>query len=170
MGVQQVLRVMGNTTTSSPRYPQANGFIESQIRYIKPIIKKCLATGGDVDLALLNVRATPPSPAELMFGRPIPTTLPSCSEKTQTDKYHEHMGQTSDNRKRYTDIHTKPLPPLVSGQHVCVLDNTRLWARGTVLEPCVNKDRSYLVHTDRGSQLVRNRIQIRDTPPPKSHK
>ena len=32
-------------------------------------------------MALLNVRATPldatlPSPAELMFGRPIPTVLP----------------------------------------------------------------------------------------------
>ena len=159
-------------TTSSPRHPQSNGFIERQIRYIKPIIKKCLATGGDVDLALLNVRATPldttlPSPAELMFGRPISTTLPSRSEKTQTDKYHEHMRQTSDNQKRYADNHTKLLPPLVSGQHVRVLDNTRVWARGTVLEPSVNKDRSYLVQTDRGSQLVRNRVQIRDTPPPK---
>ena len=69
-------------TTSSPRHPQSNGFIERQIRYIKPIIKKCLKSNGDINLALLNIRATLldatlPSPAELMFGRPIPTALPS---------------------------------------------------------------------------------------------
>ena len=104
-------------------------------------------------------------PVELMLGRPMPTILPSCSEKTQTDKYHEHIRQTSDNQKRYAAIHTKPLPPLVSDQHVCVLDNTRVWARGTVLEPCVNKDRSYLVHTDRGSQLVRNNSSTESTMP-----
>ena len=27
-------------TTTSPRYSQSNGFIERQIRYVKPIIKK----------------------------------------------------------------------------------------------------------------------------------
>ena len=59
--------------TSSPRHAPSNGFIERQIRYLKPIIKKCLKLGGDIELALLNVRATPldsvlPSPAELMFG------------------------------------------------------------------------------------------------------
>ena len=68
-------------TTSSLRYPKSNGFIERQIQYIKPIIKKCIASSGDLHLAMLNVRATPissslPSPAELMFGRKISTTLP----------------------------------------------------------------------------------------------
>ena len=63
-------------TTCSPRYPKSNGFIERQIQYIKPIIKKCIALSGDLYLAMLNVRATPisstlPSPAELMFGRKI---------------------------------------------------------------------------------------------------
>ena len=111
-------------TTSSPRHPQSNGFIERQIRYIKPIIKKCLATGGDVDLALLNVRATPldttlPSPAELMFGRPISTTLPSRSEKTQTDKYHEHMRQTSDNQKRTVRRHPHKASPATGQWPAC---------------------------------------------------
>ena len=56
--------------TSSPRHPQSNGFIERQIRYIKPIVKKCQRSGGGIDLALVNVRATPiggviPSPGRL---------------------------------------------------------------------------------------------------------
>ena len=59
-------------TTTSPRYSQSNGFIERQIRYLKPIIKKCLKSDGNINLALLNVRATPLdtllSPAELMFS------------------------------------------------------------------------------------------------------
>ena len=46
-------------TTSSPRYAKSNGFIERQIRYIKPIIKKCISSSGDVYLALLDVRDTP---------------------------------------------------------------------------------------------------------------
>ena len=46
-------------TTSSPRYPKSNVFIERQIQYIKPIIKKCLESSGDLHLAMMNVRATP---------------------------------------------------------------------------------------------------------------
>ena len=58
--------------TTSPRYSQSNGFIEHQISYLKPIIKKCLKSDGNIDLALLNVRVTPLdtllSLAELMFS------------------------------------------------------------------------------------------------------
>ena len=67
-------------TTSSPRYPQSNGFIERQVRYIKSIIRKCLKSHDDLDMVLLNIRPTPldahlPRLAELMFGRPIQTAL-----------------------------------------------------------------------------------------------
>ena len=69
-------------TTSSPRYPRSNGFIERQIGYIKPILKKCLMKGEDIHLSLLTVRATPlntrlPSSAELLLGRPTATTIPN---------------------------------------------------------------------------------------------
>ena len=39
-------------TTSSPRHPQSNGFIERQIRYLKPIVRKCLKENGDLNAAL----------------------------------------------------------------------------------------------------------------------
>ena len=83
-------------STSKPRYAQSNGFIERQIRYLKPIIKKCLKSGGDIEFALLNVRATPldsvlPSPAELMFGRPIQTTMPSRSSIIEKEEIRNHI-------------------------------------------------------------------------------
>ena len=79
-------------TTSSPRYPRSNGFIERQVQYIKPAIKKCLKSGSDIHMALLNIRATPldttlPSPAELMFGRRIPTVLPSHTGEIAPEGY-----------------------------------------------------------------------------------
>ena len=68
-------------TTSSPHYPRSNGFIERHVRHIKPIIRKTIRNGEDIQLTLLNLRATPidtglPSPAEMIFGKPIATLLP----------------------------------------------------------------------------------------------
>ncbi|PIK51510.1 hypothetical protein BSL78_11615 [Apostichopus japonicus] len=60
--------------TSSPRYPQSNGFIERQVQIVKNTMVKAKQTNTDVYLALLCLRATPvdskiPSPAELLLNR-----------------------------------------------------------------------------------------------------
>ena len=67
--------------TSSPHYARSNGLAERYVRYIKGTLKK----SSDMQLALLNIRATPvdanlPSPAEMLLGRPLATILPSRSE------------------------------------------------------------------------------------------
>ena len=59
--------------TSSPRYPQSNGFIERMVQTGKQSMRKCAAAGHDPHLAMLIYRATPlttsiPSPAELLNG------------------------------------------------------------------------------------------------------
>ena len=69
-------------TTTSPRYPQSNGLIERQVRTVKGIIQKCAKTGNDTLIALQQHRCTPldsnlSSPSEIIFNRPIRTTLPS---------------------------------------------------------------------------------------------
>ena len=48
-------------TTSSPRRPQGNGFIERQVQTVKQLLKKSIRSGSDFKLALLHWRATPVS-------------------------------------------------------------------------------------------------------------
>ena len=81
--------------TSSPHYARSNGLAERYVRYIKATLKK----SSDMQLALLNIRATQvdaklPSPAEMLLGRPLATLLPSRSEpgsKTHRDRMQERQ-------------------------------------------------------------------------------
>ncbi|XP_046378547.1 uncharacterized protein K02A2.6-like [Haliotis rufescens] len=64
--------------TSSPHYPRSNGLAERMVGTVKPIVKKCLMNGQDIDKALLHLRATPiatglPSPGEM-----LDLSLPHC--------------------------------------------------------------------------------------------
>ena len=82
--------------TSSPHYAQSNGFAERQVRWIKPIVKKCIKTSENIQQALLHVRATPidaklPSPAELLMKRQLTTSLPSHPNNYQD--YQEQTGR-----------------------------------------------------------------------------
>ncbi|XP_037076341.1 uncharacterized protein K02A2.6-like [Pollicipes pollicipes] len=64
--------------TSSPHFPESNGFIERTIQTLKQTMKKALESGSDVLMALLTLRTTPidshlPSPAEILQG--VPQTM-----------------------------------------------------------------------------------------------
>ena len=62
---------------SSPKYPQSNGEIERAVQTIKRLLKK----NKEKEKALLAYRSTPLScgysPAELLMGRKIRTTVPT---------------------------------------------------------------------------------------------
>lgn len=45
--------------TSSPLYAQSNGLGETSVQTVKILMKKCLESGDDVYLALLDLRNTP---------------------------------------------------------------------------------------------------------------
>ena len=64
--------------TSSPNYPQSNGFIERQIQNVKRLMEKATATGRSFQEALTGLRAQPlgdgmPSPAEILHRRSLTT-------------------------------------------------------------------------------------------------
>ena len=107
--------------TSSPHYPQSNGFIERQIQTIKRILTKT----DDPEKALLFWRATPlernhPSPAELLYGRIIKTTLPKTKvpASTKQDKLlNDRQKKASD---RYNTKARTNKPTLNSGQRVFI--------------------------------------------------
>lgn len=153
-------------TTSSPRYPQSNGEVERAVRTVKDILKK----EDDPTKALLAYRATPLasgySPAELLMGRKIKSTIPimpkqltpSLPKKKQLRKkeeeYRSKQKSNFDNRHK-----AKQLEPLPSGAVVYITD---MDCTGRVIKP-LKEPRSYLVNTPK-SVVRRNRIQLRNIP------
>ena len=149
---------------SSPYYPKSNGLAERTVQTVKKIIKKCKETSTDISEALLHLRATPvdsqtKSPAELMFGRPIPTILPSRLEPSSTD-----VDTRNHFIARLRNTPGKELSQLTPGQSVRILDrNTKMWMPAKVINQ--NKQpRSYTISTNKDTQIIRNRVDIREIP------
>lgn len=149
-------------TTSSPRYPQSNGLAEAAVKIIKGSMKKT----EDPYETLIVYRSTPLkngySPAELLMGRRLRTTLPISEEMLRpkgvdhaTLKKREAMLKMQ--QKQQFDKHhgARHLPDLDEGQDVWVIDMQR---KGTVKGPA-STPRSYLVTTDNGD-LRRNRSHL----------
>ena len=140
--------------TSSPHYPQSNGFIERQIGWLKPIIKKCIKSGQNINMALMNIRATPvsnniPSPAELLMKRKITTLLPSRSEMDYEPIKHQMQNKKHQQMLQFNKTAApNDLPPLYPGQDVRVFDKTsKTWSPATVITRCP-EPRSYTVQTN----------------------
>lgn len=160
--------------TSSPRYPQANGFIENQVKTVKATLLKTRHTGEDPCMALLCLRTTPidnklPSPSELLLGRKIQGNLPSLITRGDNDDVVERLKERQDLQKFYFDQNTRVLPDLLPGQSINIQNpSTRRWEPATIKEK-LELPRSYTVVTSSGGELRRNRSHIRETTssPPK---
>ena len=67
--------------TSSPHYPQSNGFAEALVRITKKLMEKSVKEGKLWNYGLMQYRTTPissalPSPLEVLTGRRPHSTLP----------------------------------------------------------------------------------------------
>lgn len=152
-------------TTSSPKFPQANGEAERAVETVKTLLRK----KDDPYLALLNYRATPLcngySPAELLMSRRIRTTVPTMQSQLLPkvpdlkaislweERHKQAMKETFDERHG-----AKEQPPLTPGMNVWIPDRRQ---HGRVLSSA--SVRSYMVETPSG-QIRRNRRSLNPVP------
>ena len=120
---------------------------------------------------MLNLRATPvdsklPSPADMLMGRPITTLLPSrTSLSPVTVAQRQHLDRRQSTMNSNYDRHAgESLPPLHKGQNVRILDKaSKTWIPGEVTGHS-GEPRSYNVRTNQGSNIRRNRGDLREAP------
>ena len=150
-------------TTTSPHYAQSNGQVERTVQTVKNLMAK----SDDIHKALLSYRSTPldvvnQSPAQLLMGRRIKTTLPTTAEllKPQSQgNVKAKLIEKAQMQKKYFDRHaSKELPVLQKGEDV-QMKHGKVWipAKVTVKH---HSPRSYVVQTTDGRKYRRNRRQL----------
>ena len=156
-------------TTSSPHYPQSNGFAERAVKTVKKLFKE----SSDECLALLSYRTTPLpwcglSPSELCQGRRLRSDVPQtrkslipdwpCLAKFRKDdeKFKKHQKLNYDQRHL-----VRTLPDIPDGTNVFV--NTEGRQTEGVTAPGTPAPRSYTVTTPTGD-IRRNRSQLNIVP------
>lgn len=155
-------------TTVSPHFPQANGAAESAVKIAKRILRQ-----PDIFLALMAYRSTPitatgVSPAELLMGRKIKTTLPSHPNKLKPKwpnlrKVKERDGVYKTKSKiNYDKRHgSKDLKPLRVGDRIREkTDEEKMWRNTGIVTATNKKNRTYTVKLNSGESLKRNRKHL----------
>ncbi|XP_061153604.1 uncharacterized protein plppr3b isoform X2 [Syngnathus typhle] len=159
-------------TTSSPHYAQSNGHSERAVQIAKGILKQ-----ENPLLALMVYRSTPTtstgcSPAELLMGRKIRTTLPILSANLDPRWPNREETRSTDAAAKqkqafYYDRRNgvRHLPPLSSGDNVLMkLDNEKRWATPGMVQGNSSAPRSYVVTTAQGGCFRRNRHHLLKVP------
>ncbi|UYV71250.1 PKN2 [Cordylochernes scorpioides] len=168
-------------STSSPHFPQSNGLAEAAVKAIKYLISKTTTNGNlksDTFLeSLMEFRNTPKaegrSPAQIVFGAPTRTKLPLHRSQfakewrtriSECDQRAQNLRQKA--LKRY-NRNAKPLSHLEVGAIVLVQDHrTKHWTLLAEVLEQLPRGRSYLIRTDAGRLLRRNRRFLRPFVPP----
>ena len=115
----------------------------------------------------MHLRATPqtylPSPADMLFGRQVKTTLPGRHIRHQRNDVHDYLQQRREKMRADHDRHAgQELPQLSVGQKVRTLNpDDYTWFPAQVSRIC-EEPRSYEVTTPNGSTLRSNRSHLKE--------
>ena len=129
-------------------------------------MKKTQQNNDDLHIALLQVRATPtdcklPSPAELLFGRPVSTLLPSRADPGK-EGHRQHLAYRAAGMKKHHDRNCRrELPLLHPGPHGTVGNKDRRTWQPAIVFQKRNEPRSYIVQTPNGNKIRRCRSHLR---------
>ena len=115
--------------TSSPHYPQSNGFAEASVKSVKHALQHTKDSSANLQLTLLALLATPidaklPSPAELLYQCQLRITIPAKIHNTDPAALQvcKWIATHSDTFRSQADKHCKSLAPLYTGQPVAMYD------------------------------------------------
>ena len=160
-----------NIVTMSPMFSQSNGQIEHCVQTVKSLLKKAHDSGSAPHIALLMYRNAPiagttHSPAQMLMSRELRTKLPVINQQLQpkvvTSEAREQLCNNKAKQKEYYDRRARPLHPLNAGDVIRVRHRDQ-WMPGQVVEPHQFAPRSYIVKTEEGSVLPRNRRHLLKT-------
>ena len=167
---------------STPHYPQSNGHAEAAVKSVKYLVKKVAPSGTfneEFDRSLLELRNTPRpdgrSPAQVLFGHSLRSCVPAHRSSfashwlEKTEESEQRAATRSQAVKRAYDSRARPLASLPVGEKVRVQDPiSKRWDKvGVVTE--AGPSRAYMVKTQAGRVLRRNRRFLRVVPAPCSH-
>ena len=124
---------------SSAYHHQSNGQVKACIKFIKHTFKKCADSGGDINMALLQICTTPLgqgllSPATLMFNRQVHDIMPVLDHKPVgqecDDEYHSKLVDRQ-NKNNNTSPVFASLP--IGSAVVVQCEDGGPWTHGTIV-------------------------------------
>lgn len=153
--------------TVSPRNPQANGMVERAVQTAKSILRQ-----SNPSEAIRNYRATPhtttgASPAQLLMGRNIRTSLPTLPHNLKPEWPDQDKIRAKDTQQKlsqakfYNRRHgVRALAPLKPGDPVTIkIDSQKQWNDQGTIKSLASTPRSYMIDTPKG-EFRRNRRHL----------
>ena len=157
----------------SAYHHQSNRQVEACIKFVKCTFKKCTDSGGDINMAPLQICTTLlgpglPSLATLMFNRQVCCIMPVLDQKPISKDYDDkHHSKLLDRQHKNNNDASPVFASLPTGSAVVVQqENSRAWTHATVVNTGDHNhhDQVYTIQlTTNGRQITHNRWHIKPT-------